>query len=79
MSFTLPKQPKRSRSVYKTDLDFLDCFGRKKKLCLITEEIQYAETLPFICQNIFHNLPDLCVQEVLNKSITNDFVKIKML
>ena len=23
----------------KMDLDFWDCFGRKKKLCLITEEI----------------------------------------
>ena len=25
----------------KTDLDLWDCLGRKKKLCLITEEIRY--------------------------------------
>ena len=44
-----PKDPDPS---YETDLDFLDCFGRKKKLCLtteeilsvITEEIQYVWT-----------------------------------
>ena len=38
--FTLFKQPKDQDLSYKTDLDFLDCFGRKK-LCLITEEIWY--------------------------------------
>ena len=26
------------------DLDFQGCFGMKKKLCLITEEIRYCKT-----------------------------------
>ena len=30
MSFTLPKQSLRSRSILKTDLDIWDFFGRKK-------------------------------------------------
>ena len=33
--------PKGLDPSYKTDLDFWDCFGRKKILHLITEEIQY--------------------------------------
>ena len=32
MSFTLPKNPKDLDQYYKTDLDFEDCFGRKKTL-----------------------------------------------
>ena len=36
---TLPKQCQSSRS-YKTDLELLDCFGRKKTR-LISEEIRY--------------------------------------
>ena len=50
-SFTHPKQSQRSTSVLKTDLDFRDCFGRKKlhfitkEICLITEEIWYICSL----------------------------------
>ena len=32
--------PKDLYPSYKMDLDFWDCFERKKKLCLIIEEIQ---------------------------------------
>ena len=39
-SFTRSKQFQRSRTVYKRDLDFWDCFERKK-IRFITEEIQY--------------------------------------
>ena len=42
MRFTLPKQSKDLDLSFKRDLDFLDCFGRKKKLHLITEEIWYC-------------------------------------
>ena len=42
--FTLPKQSQRSRSSDKTDLDFWDCFGRKKHR-LISEEIRYSPSL----------------------------------
>ena len=42
--FGLPflNNPKDLDLSYKIDLDFLDCFGRKK-LCLIIEEIWYLE------------------------------------
>ena len=36
---------------YKTDLELLDCFGRKK-LCLITEEIQYGFSLLLQSNNL---------------------------
>ena len=35
---------------YKMEIDFLDCFGRKK-LCLIMEEIQYGYVPAILSQN----------------------------
>ena len=43
----LLNDPKDLDLSYKTDLDFCDCFGRKKT-CLINKEIQYVPTLKAI-------------------------------
>ena len=54
-SFTLPEQSRRSRSVLKTDLDFWDCFGRKKTLSykrrntVTTDAENVCFTLMFPC------------------------------
>ena len=46
--------PKDLDTSYKMDLDFWDCFGRQKKLCLTTKEIWYCITgnVPTDCSNL---------------------------
>ena len=58
--------PNDSDLSYKTDLDFWDGFGRKKKLCLITKEIRYLRVSFFL---VFQGLDYLCLY-ILFKSIS---------
>ena len=44
MSFALPKQFRKSRSIFKMDQDFWNCFGREKP-CVISEEISTSTEL----------------------------------
>ena len=46
---TFLNNPKYLDPSYKMDLDFWDCFGRKK-LCLISEKIWYAEISKIITE-----------------------------
>ena len=41
-NFTLPKQSQRSRSILQNGSRSLGLFWKERKLCLITEEIQYV-------------------------------------
>ena len=47
-SFTLPTQSQHLDPSYKLDLDFWDCFGRKKKLSIIAKEIRFLVQALFL-------------------------------
>ena len=47
-SFTLPNSPKELDSSYKTDLDFLECFGWKKSVLYLNKYGNYKSMTQLI-------------------------------